>query len=114
MATATTKMRRLGKWTDAFIADWREAAEAGLTRKQLAELMGLRYATLNYRAQILARRGVVLPPLVHGMAGNKNAVGNRGGRPSHKARRRKAMAARPSHAAPQKQAPLHFTILVTP
>jgi hypothetical protein len=80
MTTATTrKTRRLGNWTAEFVARWNEAAAAGLTRHEFAELTGIPYGLVTQRFNKLRQRGIELPTLKHGNAGNNhNSAGHNG------------------------------------
>lgn len=78
-ATTTRTTRRLGNWIAEFVARWNEAAAAGLTRTEFAELTGIPYGLVTHRFNQLRKRGIELPPLKHGNAGNKhNAAGRNG------------------------------------
>jgi len=78
-ATTTSKTRRLGNWTAEFIALWNEAATAGLTRAEFSQLTGIPYGRVTNRCNQLRKRGIELPQLKHGNAGNNhNAAGHNG------------------------------------
>lgn len=78
-ATTARKTRRLGNWTAEFVARWNEAAAAGLTRAEFAELTGIPYGLVTQRFNKLRQRGIELPQLKHGNAGNNhNAAGHNG------------------------------------
>lgn len=54
-------------WTP-FIKHWSEAADAGLTPDELAELLGVHVGTLRSRQIALRNRGIMLP-LLRGQRG---------------------------------------------
>lgn len=56
-------MRSLQFDTTAFISEYRQAHAAGLTSKELADLMGISYSCMCCRKHALKRRGIKLPPL---------------------------------------------------
>lgn len=64
------RQRRMGKWAADFIAQWNEAAAAGLTRREFSELHGVPYTTVTNRFWRLRRRGILLPMLPHGNEGS--------------------------------------------
>jgi len=59
-------MRKLGFDTTAFIAEYKQAAEAGLTLRELAHLIGISYTQICQRKHALAKRGIRLPQLLNG------------------------------------------------
>jgi hypothetical protein len=59
-------MRRLGFDTTTFIAEYRQAVDANLTLRELADLMGITYSTLCCRKHALGKRGIRLPKLRNG------------------------------------------------
>ena len=61
-------MRSLRFDTTTFIAEYRQAHEAGLSLQELADLMGITYSTLCCRKHALAKRGIRLPKLRNGNA----------------------------------------------
>ena len=74
---ARTKNSLRKGWAAEFIARWKEAADAGLTRREFVALYDdLTYGMVATRVHALAARGVHLPPLKHGNEGNRhNATG---------------------------------------
>lgn len=56
-------MRRLGDWTTGFVVQWKEAADAGLTLQEFADLLDMPYMTAAGRAARLRKRGIRLPAL---------------------------------------------------
>jgi hypothetical protein len=59
-------MRKLGFDTTAFIAEYKQAAEAGLTLREVADLMGISYSQICQRKHALNKRGIRLPRLPNG------------------------------------------------
>lgn len=59
-------MRKLGFDTTSFIAEYKQAVEAGLTLRELADLLGITYGQICQRKHQLTRRGVFLPKLPNG------------------------------------------------
>jgi DNA-binding Xre family transcriptional regulator len=59
-------MRSLRFDAPAFIAEYNSAHDAGLTLRDLADLMGITYSTLTCRKHALAKRGIRLPKLKNG------------------------------------------------
>lgn len=90
-------MRRLGFDTTTFIAEYRQAFDAGLTLRELADLMGITYSTLCCRKHALSKRGIRLPKLRNG-----NCLRRIAARPVMR-----LMAPVEAHV---ERAPLHFTI----
>jgi len=60
------KMRRLTLDYTQFLADYKEAFEAGITVNEFCQLIGLSIGGLHTRMETLAKRGVLLP-LLKGM-----------------------------------------------
>lgn len=56
-------MRSLQFDTAAFINEYHQARDAGLTQKELAALMGITYTCFNGRKHALKKRGIRLPAL---------------------------------------------------
>jgi hypothetical protein len=56
-------MRRLQFDTCSFISEYHQAVAAGLSPKELADLMGMNYNTFCSRKHALKKRGVRLPEL---------------------------------------------------
>lgn len=59
-------MRRLGFDTTAFIAEYKQAREAGLTLRETADLMGISYGQICQRKHALAKRGIRLAKMPNG------------------------------------------------
>jgi DNA-binding Xre family transcriptional regulator len=59
-------MRSLRFDAPTFIAEYNQAHSAGLTLRDLADLMGVTYSTLTCRKHALAKRGIRLPKLKNG------------------------------------------------
>ena len=56
-------MRSLRFDTAAFINEYHQAKEAGMTQEDLAELLGITYSQLCNRKHVLKKRGIRLPAL---------------------------------------------------
>lgn len=67
-------MRSLRFDTTNFIAEYRQAQDAGLTLRELADLMGITYGNLCCRKHALAKRGIKLPPLRRGRYPKRKAA----------------------------------------
>jgi hypothetical protein len=93
-------MRRLGFDTCSFISEYNQAVAAGLTPKELADLMGLNYNTFCSRKHALKKRGVRLPELQRSTASGRRVAA----KPVLR-----LMAPVTCQVEP---APLHFTITV--
>jgi hypothetical protein len=74
---ARTKNSLRKGWAAEFIARWKEAADAGLTRREFVDLYDdLTYGMVATRVHALEARGIHLPALRHGNEGNRhNATG---------------------------------------
>lgn len=57
------KLRRLTLDPTAFLKDYNEAVESGLTVREFCDLTGMNIGTLHGRLYCLAQRGVPLRPL---------------------------------------------------
>jgi hypothetical protein len=53
----------------SFIREYSEAATAGLTLAEIAEVMGMKASVVGQRANALTKRGIVLPPRKHALKG---------------------------------------------
>ena len=67
-------MRRLGDWTTGFVVQWKEAADAGLTLQEFADLLDMPYMTVAGRAARLRKRGIRLPALRRGPHKQRHAT----------------------------------------
>jgi hypothetical protein len=61
-------MRPLRFDIPSFIAEYRQAHEADITLRELADLMGITYGNLCCRKHALSKRGIRLPRLRNGNA----------------------------------------------